>query len=113
MSSGREKWVWLPADVHSGADVRSHPWCVHCGVVKNISDDRAHKLGYWMNILSKITDRFSIKQVQKRLTAKELTSHELFNDIYGITGFSQKELFKNIVAKYCNINAQSIDSFIY
>ena len=66
-----------------------------------------------MNILSKIAARFSIKQIQKRLIAKELTSHELFSDTYGITGFSQKELFKNIVKKYCNINAHSIDPFIY
>jgi len=81
--------------------------------VKNISDDKAHELGYWMNILSKIADRFSLKQIQKRLIAKELNSHELFSDTYGITGFSQKEMFKEILKKYCNIDTHNIDSFIY
>ena len=114
-SCGRESKVWLPLPTgdHFRTDVKLHPWCKHCGLVKNISDDRSHVLGYWMNILSRIADRFSLKQIQKRLIAKELTSHKWFNDTYGITGFSQKELFKNIVKKYCNINAQSIDSFIY
>lgn len=113
MSCGRDKRVWLPASNYSGTDVKLHPWCIHCGVVKNISDDNAHKLGYWMNILSKIADRFSLKQVQKRLIAKELTSHELFSDTYGITGFPQKELFKKIVKKYCKNNVNSIESFFY
>ncbi|MFW6173105.1 MAG: hypothetical protein ACOC5T_05115 [Elusimicrobiota bacterium] len=113
ISCGREKKVWLPVRDHSGADVNLHPWCVHCGVVKNISDDRARNLGYWMNILSKISRRFSFKQVQKRCIAKELASHEWFNDTYSITGYSQKELFKNIVAKYCNINVNTIESFFY
>ena len=112
-SCNGEKRSWLPIEEYSGADVKLHPWCVHCGVVKNISEDRGHKIGYWTNILSKIAERFSIKQIQKRLIAKELTSHELFNDTYCITGFSQKELFKKIVKKYCNINEYNIDSFIY
>jgi len=112
-SCGRDQRVWLPTSDYSGTDVELHPWCIHCGVVKNISDDRGHKLGYWMNILSKIANRFSVKQVQKHLIARELTSHEWLNDTYGITGFPQKELFKNIVKKYCNISEHSIDSFIY
>lgn len=106
-------WLPLPTNDHFRTDVKLHPWCKHCGLVKNISEDRAHKLGYWMNILSKIADHFSIKQIHKRLIAKELTSHELFNDTYSITGFSQKELFKKIVKKYCKINLNSIESFFY
>ena len=113
MSCGREKRVWLPVSDHSSGDVKLHQWCVYCGVVKNISDDKVHKLGYWMNILSKIADRFSLKQVQKRFIAKELASHEWFNDSYGITGSSQKELFRNVVAKYCKININAIESFFY
>ena len=114
-SCGRESNVWLPLilDDRYGTDVRLHPWCIHCGLVKNISNDRAHEIGYWMNILSRIAYQFSFKQIQKRLIAKELTSNKYFNDSYVITGFSQKELFKKIVKKYCNINAQSIDTFIY
>ena len=112
-SCGREKRVWLPTNDYLGADINLHPWCVYCGVVKNVSDDKAHKLGYWLNILSSIANRFSLKQVQKHLISKELVSYDCFNDTYGISGFLQKELFKKIVKKYCNINARSVDSFIY
>ena len=112
-SCGRDKRVWLTEDDYLGSDVNLHPWCVYCGVVKNISDDKAHKLGYWHNILSSIANCYSLKQVQKRLISKELDSHDCFNDTYGISGFLQKELFKKIVKKYCNIDARNIDSLIY
>lgn len=114
-SCSRENKQWLPmsTDNYQRDDVKLHPWCIHCGLVKNISDDRPHELGFWMNNLSKIADQFYLKQVQKRLISKELNSNKLFNDYYGITGSSQKNLFKKIVKKYCNINDRSIDSLIY
>jgi len=113
MSCDREKRIWLHDANHSGADIRLHPWCVHCRVVKNITDDKGFKLGYWMNILSKIANRYSLKQVQTRCIAKELASHELFNDIYIINSSAQKMIFINIMKKYCKITIRSIDSFIY
>ena len=112
-SCGLEHRVWLPSTSYSGSEVKKHSWCIHCGLVKNISDDRPHKLGHWMNILSNIIQGFSLKRVQARLIAKELSSHIYFNDTYGITGSSQKELFKKIVKQYCSIDERSIDSFIY
>lgn len=112
-SCGREKQVWLPVDDYYEADVNLHPWCIHCGVVKNISDDRGYNLGYWMNILAKIANRFSLKQVQKRCIAKELASHDWFNDKYFIKSSTQEIIFKEIVKKYCKINVNSIDSFFY
>ena len=114
-SCSRENNMWLPLpkDDQYRTDLKLHPWCKHCGLVKNISDDRPHELGYWTNILSRIGNRFYLKQIQKRMISKELTSNKWFNDLYGITGSSQKNLFKKIVNKYCNINTQSIDSLIY
>ena len=109
---GRESKVWLPTGNHSGNDVELHPWCIHCGLVKNISDDRPKKMGYWMNILSRISYHFSFTQCQKRLIVKELQSIEEFEDIYGITGSSQKEMFSKIVRKYCCISRDNIDSFL-
>ena len=109
----RKNRLWLPTNDFYGGDIKLHPWCIHCGVIKNISDDTAHRLGYWINILSKISDRFSLKQVQKRLIAKELTNHELFSDIYGVTGCAQKELFIKILRKYSGIILYDIDSYIY
>ena len=112
LSSGKEDWVWVPSSDFHGKDIMLHPWCVNCGVVKNISDDRARKLGYWMNIFSKLANHFSLKQVQKRIIAKELASNIIFNDIYSITKSSQREYFKKIIVKYCNINLNIIESFI-
>ena len=111
-SCGRENRVWLPIDANSRSEVNLHPWCVHCGTVKNISDDRPKKIGYWMNMLSRMAGEFSIRQVQKRLISKDISSYEGFDDIYGVTGSAQKELFTKIVKKYCNIDEKSIDSFI-
>jgi hypothetical protein len=110
-SCSKEKQEWLP--IFDCNDIARHPWCVHCGVVKNISGDRFYKLGYWMNVLSKIANRYSLKQVQKRNIAKELASHELFNDDYCIDCSAQKTIFINIVKRYCKLNTNCIESFIY
>jgi hypothetical protein len=110
-SCGREYQEWLP--IFDCSDIARHPWCINCGQVKNITDDRGKKLGYWMNILSKLELYYSIKQIQKRFIGKELKDNEEFNDIYGITGSFQKELFKKIIKKYCNIDIKIVDSLIY
>ena len=110
---GREQNVWLPSDENLKSEVTLHPWCKHCGVVKNISDDRPHLIGYWINILSIITHQFSLKQVQKRLITNDLSSNEVFNDLYGITGSAQKELFIKTIGKYCKLDIHSINSLDY
>ncbi len=28
--------TWLPVDTNKASEVALHPWCVHCGLVKNI-----------------------------------------------------------------------------
>ena len=111
-SCGREQRVWVPTSERKGSDVSLHPWCMKCGLIKNISDDNSHKIGYWMNVLSTISKRFSLTQVQKRLVAKELESSNYFDDTYGSFGSAQKELFIETVRKHCNISHNTIDSFI-
>jgi hypothetical protein len=111
-SCGREKKVWLPMD-HFDNDIDLHPWCIHCGVIKNISDDRGRKLGYWMNILSRISRRYSLKQVQRRCIAKNLVECEGFDDLYFIKWSVQKQLFMTVVNKYSKIDLNSLESFIY
>jgi len=110
-SCGKEYQEWLP--MFDCNDIVRHPWCVKCGRVKNITEDKAKKLGYWINILSKLTNHYSLKQVQKRGISIELANHEDFNDIYGITGSYQKELFKKIIKKYCIIDFKIVDSLVY
>jgi hypothetical protein len=111
-SCSREEKILLPVENKRGSEISLHPWCVHCGLVKNISDDRPKEPGYWMNVLSKISHHFSIVQCQKRLIAKELDSCKEFVDLYGITGSSQKEMFVRTIQKYCNLSINNIDSFL-
>lgn len=123
-SCSREYRTWLPkATTHLGnmkssssngrSDVSLHYWCVLCGCVQNISDDRPQKIGYWINILSKMARECSLTQSQKRLVVKELESNEPFEDMYGTTGSAQREVFVNTVKKYCNLCESAIDSFIF
>ena len=107
---GREDRVWLPSlDIRYG-DMEKHPWCKICGVVKNISDDRPKKIGYWMNKLSFISNKLSLKQCQKRLIAKEIESCECFQDMFGTFGSDQKKMFIKIISKSANIRSIDIKS---
>ena len=112
-SCSYEEKIWLPLEISHNSEAALHPWCIHCGLIKNISDDHAHKAGYWINILSTLAKHYSLKQIQKRLIIKEINLHEFFKDTYSITGSIQKKLFIRIIKKYCNINSRIIDSLIY
>ena len=122
-SCGREHRIWLPETIarsegrttsSSGrSDVSLHYWCALCGCVQNMSDDRPKKMGYWINILSKMAREFSITQSQERLVIKELEKNKLFEDMYGTTGSAQKELFVKTAKKYLKLREETIDSFIY
>jgi hypothetical protein len=111
-SCSKKERLWLSVKNDGKGDVVLHPWCINCGLVKNLSDDRSYRIGYWMNVLSLIAKQFSLKQVQKRLIAKELKAHEDFDDVYGVTGSAQRELFIKIIRKNSGINEKNIDSFI-
>ena len=110
---GREHRIWMPCANMHYSEVVLHPYCRHCGLVKNLSDDQAHGLGYWINILSRISKIFALKKVQKRLIAKELESNDCFDDSYGVTGAAQKDLFVKTLKKYTKIDLKNIDSYCY
>ena len=120
---GKEKRIWLPKIIKQSNDARDigssgrsdialHHWCVLCGCIKNISDDKSKKLGYWINILSRIQKDNFLTNVQKRLIVKELESIDNFEDSYGTTCSAQKELFTKIVIKYIKVHHSIIDSYI-
>jgi len=113
-SCGREHQIWLPTnDDNQESDVNLHPWCVKCGLVKNISDDKPHKIGYWTNILSRISLHFPLTKCQKRLVIKELESFECFNDMFGTTGSAQWRVFVKILQKYSDLRVNNYNSYIY
>ena len=111
-SCSHEENIWLPVENSPRSEAALHPWCVRCGLIKNISDDKPKEIGYWMNILSGVSHKFSIAQCQKRLIAKELDSCKEFVDLYGITGSSQKDMFVRTIQKYCNLSKNNLDSFL-
>lgn len=113
VSCGREHRVWLPVHGHHDSEAVLHPWCTRCGMVRNVSDDRPHRRGYWMNVLAMLVRRFSLTQCQKRLIAREIARHDEFDDTYGTFGSSQRRLFTQIVSKYTHVTAESIERFVY
>ncbi|KAA0002886.1 MAG: hypothetical protein FE044_02315 [Thermoplasmata archaeon] len=108
-SCGKEQRAWLPLP---NGSVAPHPWCVKCGVVRNLTDDRAKKLGYWMNMMAEIANSYKISKAQRRLAAMELQSHDGFDDAYSMTGEAQKRIFASIIKKYFGINESITYSFI-
>ena len=112
-SCGVDRRIWIPIDDDIKSEPLLHPWCIHCGLVKNISDDNPYKIGYWINLLSLISKIYPIKKVQKRLITKNLIDTEGFTDSYGTTGLAQEELFIKIIGKYTNINEERIKVLIH
>lgn len=123
VNCSREQRIWLRKKIQSHnfkktsstgiSDVALHPYCIFCGSIKNVSDDNSKKIGYWINILSKITREYNISQIQKRLVIQELEKNDSFEDIYSITGTAQREFFVKTVKKYCRLSEQIIDSYVF
>jgi hypothetical protein len=120
----REQRIWIPESITFSdsiksisstglSDVSLHYWCIHCGCIQNKTDDRPKKLGYWINIFSKMEREYYFTQAQKRLIIKELESNEDFIDLYRTTGTAQRKIFAHIVKKYCHFDQSKINSYIF
>ncbi len=98
-SCGAAEKVWLPYEFDGRSKgLKPHPYCIHCGAVKNISPDRAKPLGYYVNELAKKP----ITKVQMRLIIKELEALG-FDDAYSMTMSAQEKVFISVLKKYCKI----------
>ncbi|MEA2052416.1 MAG: hypothetical protein U9O90_06305 [Euryarchaeota archaeon] len=96
-SCGVTENIWLPYKYEGRSrGLKPHPYCIHCGMVKNISTDRAKPVGYYTNRLA----RMSITKVQMRLIVKELECI-CFDDPYSLTRSDQEKVFNQVVQKYC------------
>jgi len=110
-SCGSKEKVWLPYILRKAEyGLKSHPYCVHCGAVKNISTDMPKRIGYYINVLSEIRKSFRISDAQVRLIVNELSSKEDFEDPYWTTGFAQEKMFLASLKKYCNLSETAIKS---
>jgi hypothetical protein len=106
--------VWLPT---LNGLLEPHPFCRSCGAVKNISSDKAHGLGYFINVLAEIKRHLDYKggklsQAQIRLIIKELESREDFADTYVMLGSVQRNIFINVVQKYTGLSRSFVESFL-
>jgi len=99
-SCGAAEKVWLPYEFEDRSrGLRPHSYCIHCGVVKNISSDRAKPMGYYTNILAKMP----ITKVQMRLIVKDLEGRN-FDDIYSMMRSEQEKVFSSVVQEYCHVS---------
>lgn len=108
---GKEK-VWLPfvaRGLYRG--LKPHPYCKHCGLIKNLGD-RGRDIGYYINVIANMERYLNITKVQMRLIARELENSDCFNDDYGISRFNQDKIFIDIVQRYCNLSESLISSFL-
>lgn len=105
---------WLPS---LNGILRPHPCCANCGVVKNISHDKAKEMGYYVNVLSKIRQYlwkrgFKLSKAQLRLILKELEGAEGFSDSYWVRSSVQKSIFIRAVGKYSSLSPSFVESFL-
>jgi len=99
-SCGAAEKVWLPYEYEEKSrGLKPHSYCIHCGIVKNISDYKAKPMGYYTNILA----RLGITKVQIRLIVKELENRD-FDDTYSMTKSEQEKIFSSVVKKYCKVS---------
>ena len=102
---GTAEKVWLPYELEGRSrGLKPHSYCIHCGVVRNISADRAKPMGYYMNILA----RLGITKVQIRLIAKELERIQDFDNVNSMTRSEQEEVFINAVKKHSKVREDTI-----
>ncbi len=102
---GNIQKVWLPYEFRGHfKGLKSHPYCLNCGAIKNISSDRAKPLGYFMNILSHLP----VTKVQTRLIAKDMEDFKDFEDGFSVSSFLQEQIFIGIVKKYSSLSEHTI-----
>lgn len=115
LDCGNTEKVWLPHSIREHTyGLKSHPFCIKCGMVKNISSDRAKGNGYFINVISQLDKHLKIpgSSVRMRLAVKELQKIEDFEDAYSMTKYSQEKMFINIIKKYYKIPDKTIQQFL-
>ena len=112
---GSAEKVWLPYLVREhNSGLKSHPFCIQCGAVKNIGSDKAKNRGYFINIISQIEKYLNIpgSSVRVRLVVKDIEKIEDFDDAYSMSKYNQEKIFIGILKKYCQIPDRIIEQFL-
>jgi hypothetical protein len=115
INCGSTEKVWLPYIVREHTiGLKSHPFCIRCGMVKNIGSDRATSIGYFINVISQIEKHIKIpgSSVRMRQVVKDLEKIEDFEDEYSMSKYAQEKIFIDIVKKYYQIPDGTIQMFL-
>ena len=100
---GRQR-VWLAKERGSPASATRHPYCLGCGIVRDLTWPHARPLGYYLNgvaALKEYLDRGrlgpKLAQVQSHLITTRLVSRPEFEDPYGTPGQRQRDVYLEVV----------------
>jgi len=106
--SGSKEKIWLPY-YFEGRErgLKPHPYCIECGLIKNLSTERLHSIGFFMNSLAELGKRYKISKVQTRLIVLEIEKQAL-GDKFGLDRTQQEELFIDIATRILNVPARAI-----
>ena len=107
------EWAWLPYEIGSDRGfLREHPYCIHCGAVKNMGPDKARRMGFYANVLADVSKRRKLADVQIRLIMKSLEKIEDFEDTYTLSAKIQNEWFLEAVEKYTSLPREFIEEYL-
>lgn len=111
ISGSREK-IWLPY-YFEGRDrgLKPHPYCIECGLIKNLSSDKPRSLGYFMNLIADLGERHRIAKIQIRLIALEMERLAI-DDKFGMDRQQQEDLFVEITTRILNVPARSVSELL-
>lgn len=104
---------WLPSE---NGTIKLHPHCEFCGLVKNITSDKAKRIGYFENAIGKLKEdlkkrNYNVTQVQTRLIIQELEENNI-NEIYSNSFSNQKKMFSEVVSKYIKVNKDFVLKYV-
>ena len=101
------------AEGRSTSDIIPHPYCIRCGVIKNLNmDDSGKPLGFWLEGLNRLVCRRAITHVQRRLITQALFDEPYFADTYAVTRSAQTLFFVTTVQSVCSLSSEEIESVL-
>ena len=110
--SGSKEKVWLPY-YYEGRDrgLKPHPYCMECGLIKNLSSERPRRIGFFMNVIAELGKHYKIAQVQIRLIAQEMEKQSL-EDKFGMDRLQQEKLFIEITTRILNVPKREVKELL-
>ncbi len=101
---GARERLWLPKEYDEAASSSRHPFCIHCGTIKNLAPPRGRPLGYYLNGVAHLKEHLAhsavygkLAQVQSHLIAERIMARPEFEDPYGTPGRAQLRAYVEVI----------------